>query len=524
MEASVGRLSADQTHLRFVSEETGTLDVVFDGRRVWSVDPSSHPPDDSGWRCVPWPDTLASRLHGTAHLALQEHGSQTVIAAATCVFGDGEGRLDLTDQRGRPLSLSKWGRLNQPFELLDSETTEWYLDRAQDLIHLLSAGCGVPAFLAYGSLLGAVRDGKLIGHDMDIDLGYLSSATTPVEAMLESFGIERALVAEGWEVKRQNGGFLQAFVSQPEGGQRNLDIFTMFAEPGGTLYMINDTAIPGTRWDVLPLTEVSLQGRGFQAPANYEDLLEGAYGRGWRVPDPNFVYPGTPHRRKMRRWFGGLREDRDSWGRFYRAHGRDMPVQASHFARSWAPDANVDLVVDVGCGIGSDALFYAGHTAPTVGLDVVRQPLRRGTRRAQRDGVPAEFRPVNLSSPSSTMLVAAQIAQDYPGRRAVAARNLLNALSPWASEEFWRLCSMLLSDGDRCYVQFLTGQDPDSDLDFPDEPRRYLDPDAVSRAAERQGASLVAEQRDIQEAVWQREEQPVACRQVWEWPDERRQR
>ena len=42
---------------------------------------------------------------------------------------------------------------------------------------------GVRPFLAYGTLLGAVRQGDFIGHDSDADLGYVSEHDHPVDAV-----------------------------------------------------------------------------------------------------------------------------------------------------------------------------------------------------------------------------------------------------------------------------------------------------------------------------------------------------
>ena len=187
-------LRADDTSLTYRIAATGRpLDVLFDGHRVWSIDPADQLEARDGTRRVDWPAALATRLDGQAEVALRWHGSDEIAARAQCSFGSGEGPVDLTDDNGRPLSLSKWGRLNQSFADLDPALLDWYLDRADEVLTVLSSDLGVPSFLAYGSLLGAVRSGHLIGHDMDIDLAYLSEATTPADAMLESFEIERHL-------------------------------------------------------------------------------------------------------------------------------------------------------------------------------------------------------------------------------------------------------------------------------------------------------------------------------------------
>ena len=62
---------------------------------------------------------------------------------------------------------------------------------------------GMEAFLAYGTLLGAVRNGHLIGHDSDADLGLRQRVRpSPLDVMRESFRVQRALVGVGYNVTR----------------------------------------------------------------------------------------------------------------------------------------------------------------------------------------------------------------------------------------------------------------------------------------------------------------------------------
>ena len=51
------------------------------------------------------------------------------------------------------------------------------LDAIDEVIKALRE-VGIDAFLAYGTLLGAYREGKVIGNDSDADLGYVSRSAT----------------------------------------------------------------------------------------------------------------------------------------------------------------------------------------------------------------------------------------------------------------------------------------------------------------------------------------------------------
>ena len=62
---------------------------------------------------------------------------------------------------------------------------------------MLRDKAGVPAFICYGTLLGAVRNGKLIGHDNDIDIAYVSEHPHPVDVVREGYRVERVLRDDG---------------------------------------------------------------------------------------------------------------------------------------------------------------------------------------------------------------------------------------------------------------------------------------------------------------------------------------
>ena len=52
---------------------------------------------------------------------------------------------------------------------------------------------------------GAVREGRLIGHDSDADLGYVSEHTHPVDVVRESFDLQRSLADMGYSISRYSG-------------------------------------------------------------------------------------------------------------------------------------------------------------------------------------------------------------------------------------------------------------------------------------------------------------------------------
>ena len=135
------------------------------------------------------------------------------------------------------MALDKAGHLQRMFARTDRALTEAVLDAVERVLHDLREECGLEAFLSFGCLLGAVRDGHMIGHDCDADVSYLSPHTHPFDIIREN---KRAARHHGgrWaggspgcppETSRSGPG--------PGGGRRvGIDVFAAFYVDGNVLH------------------------------------------------------------------------------------------------------------------------------------------------------------------------------------------------------------------------------------------------------------------------------------------------
>lgn len=152
-----------------------------------------------------------------------------------------------------------------------------------DLHHLLN-DAGIPFFLTSGTLLGVVRDGKLIEHDKDIDIGlsWESDRHALMECLSESFTlIPHRLdrdISEHWKtsfVHTDTGVFLDCnFFKQAEDGV--LSGFDHLPQP--CLSVIGELSLQNLEW----------QGRQWSIPNPVEPFLKSFYGPDWRSPDKYF--------------------------------------------------------------------------------------------------------------------------------------------------------------------------------------------------------------------------------------------
>lgn len=136
---------------------------------------------------------------------------------------------------------------------------------------------GITVWPINGTLLGLVRDGELIAHDSDVDLGSLWS--------------ERYLIRDAL-IKLRSSGFEIIRVSQKTTGvsimrdDEYVDISLYKIEWGFFHRYLTSAwgAIDPVRLS-LPLIQLQIGGHNFSVPKRYEQLLRFWFGDSWRIPE-----------------------------------------------------------------------------------------------------------------------------------------------------------------------------------------------------------------------------------------------
>lgn len=436
------------------------LDYRFDGRRIGSFWSGRDTEDDGeGGRLFAWPQPLRRFLDGHTVLAVVDHVTDTVLHDGTVQFGDGQDPVTVQDAKGHDLGFDKSQRLMRLFSSRSAEHVEPLLESISDVVAALEA-CGIEPFLAYGTLLGAVRQQALIGHDSDADLGYVSRFDHPADATLESFRLQRRLVEMGYSVARYSGLAFKIWVEESDGAMRGLDVFGGLMRDG-KLYLMGEVGHPFRREWVYPRSEVTLEGRTFPAPAQPAPLLEAMYGPSWQVPDPAYKFE-TPDstRRRLNGWFRGTRVHReDVWGPHWnRPAVARAKVPAPSSLAQWVhtQEPGAGTVIDVGCGRGGDVVWLARQGTPAWGLDFVPRAYAKAARRAEKLGVPARFQWGNLSELRSVLVTGAQLVRE-DGPRIMMARHVADATNAAGRDHLLRLAKMVTRDSGRFYLDVTTG-------------------------------------------------------------------
>jgi len=463
------------------------VDVIFDGRRLFSINPAELERARGGLR-APWPKPLTRFLHGETELTVRSHVSGVTVARQQVRFDDRGGRVEVVDREGNPLGLDKWGNLIASFAD-EAPTKSLMLADTEDLLRDL-ADLGMDAFIAYGTLLGAVRQGTVLGHDTDVDVAYYSRFEHPADVMVESLRLERRLRERGWTGHRRTGAFTQLERTDATGPERHVDLFAAYHCQGWfSMHKWVRGRLP--REAILPLGEVTLEGRRFPAPRDPEALLALTYGEDWRTPDPSFTFDYTPEMRgRAEPWFGDWRREKDKW----RRANLVAPTEESAFARHVAPLLEDGVtVVDLGCGAGRDALWFAGRGHPVIGADYLPSSSKRAAEEAGSRGRDLRVEAVSLYDLRTALAFATRVALD-DARPVIYARHLLDALRPVGLETFWILAKTLLGRGGRVFAEFYTSDDEDGTPQRPPAPFRRLDPASLRAQVERHGGRVESEE------------------------------
>jgi len=160
---------------------------------------------------------------------------------------------------------------------------------------------GYEAFLNSGTLLGVVRDKRLIDHDDDIDLAVLLKARSSAAAAVEWLALRDRLHRDGLldEAAITDPSILKLLPVEAT----QIDLFPAWSEQG-RLFVYPHTCGELAVADVLPLGICEVTGN--PVPADPEKMLALNYGADWRVPDPYFKFPWAQAKERFSDFLCGL--------------------------------------------------------------------------------------------------------------------------------------------------------------------------------------------------------------------------
>lgn len=267
--------------------------------------------------------------------------------------------------------IDSWGRLAQPrYEdaIWQRSATELFQQVHDAILEI----AGLEIFLIYGSLLGAVREGRPLGHDCDFDTGYISAYSDPAEVMEEAGRIALALQERGFSVEAR---MTCIHVSDAARTQR-IDVFHTYFNDEDELRLpwgaVTEQPFMRSQWQ--GVEPIRFAGSTVLAPRNAEALIATLYGPNWHIPNPGFDWTRERTTRADEAFFPAHLRPIINWDDYWSYAEVDSP---SSFARAvLSLDLEPSLVIDMGCGDGRDAprFIRSGHTV--LGLDRSERAIR----------------------------------------------------------------------------------------------------------------------------------------------------
>jgi SAM-dependent methyltransferase len=442
---------------------TGVVDVLLSGRRIWSFN-ADRDVDEHGF--VVWPTALSERMRGRVEWQLVDHATGQVHRQGSARVDDREEVFELLDEDGHPSAIDKGGALDRTFADSDGHRRAAVVDGVNAVLADLRGHADAQAFLAFGCLLGAMRDGRLIGHDTDADVAVLCPGTAPVDVMLQSYRLEHLMVGRGWSTTRMSGGGFKVHVDTGDGSHMGVDVFSAWHDDDGVFHLMPHVSGSLARETLLPVGSVGLEERQVVAPRRPESLLALTYGPGWSVPDPSFTYKvPAAVRRRMSSWFRGERRSLRDWDSIYSEEHADLPPERSEFAAWVKPQLTrgADLL-EVGCGPGRDSVWFAGSGTDVTAYDYSPAARSRTRAAAENAGVRVHVGSMNLQDHRDVLVAGAELAFTQQARD-VYCRFVLELLGPSDRAMFWRFCSMVQRRGGRTFVECRLDENGSGELD-----------------------------------------------------------
>lgn len=145
--------------------------------------------------------------------------------------------------------------------------------------------CGMPFFLSLGTCLGVVRDGRLIAHDTDIDIGCL---VEDIKDRAEEIG--GAFAASGFEsrIVTTPCPFPRAVVVQRDGVKVDIAGYLTHGSSRYCPSSFRDYCLVYPAMLLETTEDVEYLGRRWRVPSPTKEYLLRHYGPGWTTPNPQY--------------------------------------------------------------------------------------------------------------------------------------------------------------------------------------------------------------------------------------------
>ena len=414
---------------------------------------------------------------------------------------------ELREKLKQGFVFSQYGRV-QLSKQLDREWQRGVMDLYSRVRAALREELGYDAWFVYGTLLGAVREGNYIGHDIDFDSAYVSRCRTGPEAAAELVDIALALIARGFDVDCR-----VTALHISDSGYR-IDLFHTYFDEQGVLrfpFGIAGTSTV-TRDDWAGTREIDFPGGTGLVPVNGEQMVACLYGDDWRQPKPgfNWVLARTDNAPE-----GAVRQELRTkvyWANFY-AHTRY--TTGSTFC-DWMADQPYTpaTVIDIGCGDGRDSYAFGASGRTVLGLDQSPVGIEHAQSRAVTQGLAnVSFRVCDVAEVDGLGQALQEVVDHSSGPTLFYLRFFLHAIHEDVQEALLTAIDTHARPDDLFAAEFRTDKDEHTSKVHTKHYRRFQQAATFVSDLSERGWEIVHEEESSGLSPYQGED-PVLCRVV----------
>lgn len=148
-------------------------------------------------------------------------------------------------------------------------------------------------FLTGGTLLGFARENNLLRNDDDVDMGFFASKDVfeKIERVFQEAGYKKKVFWLSTSEGRFPGQY--TFSKKIGGFKIEFDVAPFWIDPLEKKYVKTTFFNKMTQyhyWDLFELSFVTLLGKVFRAPKDYNAFVESMYGKGWKNENSKFRF------------------------------------------------------------------------------------------------------------------------------------------------------------------------------------------------------------------------------------------
>lgn len=194
---------------------------------------------------------------------------------------------DLADKFSQGFLLSQEGRIALS-RRLDRQWQRQVMGLYSQTSAVVADYFGYDVFFIYGTLLGALREGTFIDHDVDFDIGYVSGCTNGPDAAAELVDIGITLIDHGLIAEAKQAAL---HISDPNDPDLCIDLFHTYFSGERLRFpfgVAGEDEFTRPEWH--GTTEIAFAGANGRIPLNTERLVEHIYGTDWTRPKPGFSW------------------------------------------------------------------------------------------------------------------------------------------------------------------------------------------------------------------------------------------